>query len=447
MFCPMLSAVSVILLSGSVLTAALLTGLKTTLPSTWDNTLVKHKWDIIPDNWVTLGHPPNDTTIDFHIALKPKRESALIDALHEVSQPGHPKHVLFTAPLPEANSNVPLLLIRYGAHLSMEQVADLVAPHPDTLELVSTWLEYKGIPPSSISTSHGGGWLTVTGVPVSQANDLLGASYRLYHHSRRNDTILRTAGYALPAVLHTHVRTIVPTTAFTSSLVLEQTTRSQPGGAAATETWNVTTREPANALSRRDLFITPSVLRSMYKTAEFIPSGRAENALGIVGLENHYPSWTDLRDFLDKYRADVGRLPNIVIEQVNSDPGSPKMPSQEANLGAQYTSALALPTPIVYYMGITKGIGWVGPGDRYTEWLDYMAAKTSVPPTISMAYGLTSESSITREYAVSVCELFGQLGARGVSILVASGDGGVGAGGCKDAQFHTNFPASCTSCV
>ena len=184
----------------------------------------------------------------------------------------------------------------------------------------------------------------------------------------------------------------------------------------------------------------------MYNTEQFIPSGRVQNALGIVGLENQFPIRTDLEDFMRQYRSDAGP-PNLDIQRVNSDPGSTTVPSQEANLGVQYTSALAFQTPIIYYMGITKGVGWVGPGDRYTEWLDYMAAKTSVPPTISMAYGLTSESSITREYAVSVCELFGQLGARGVSILVASGDGGVGAGGCKDAQFHTNFPASCTSCV
>ena len=199
----------------SVLTAVFPIGSKTTLPSDWGNMLIKHKWNVTPDSWVTLGRPPNDTTIDFHIALKPNRENALIDALYEVSQPGHPKHVLSTAHLLEAYLPVPLL-IRYGAHLSKEQVADLVAPHPVTLELVGTWLECKGVPPSTISTSHGGGWLTVTGVPVSQANDLLGASYQLYYHAVTNATILRTVSYALPAVLHTHVRTIVPTTAFTS---------------------------------------------------------------------------------------------------------------------------------------------------------------------------------------------------------------------------------------
>ncbi len=38
-------------------------------------------------------------------------------------------------------SRDPLLRCRYGAHLSKEQVAELVAPHPETLELVNSWLE------------------------------------------------------------------------------------------------------------------------------------------------------------------------------------------------------------------------------------------------------------------------------------------------------------------
>jgi hypothetical protein len=30
-------------------------------------------------------------------------------------------------------------------HLSKEQVAELVAPHPETLELVNSWVEYHGV--------------------------------------------------------------------------------------------------------------------------------------------------------------------------------------------------------------------------------------------------------------------------------------------------------------
>jgi hypothetical protein len=71
-------------------------GAVTHLPSPWGKMLVKHKWNAIPDDWVSLGLPPNETRIDLHVALKPLQENALVNALYEVSRPRSPKHVLFT---------------------------------------------------------------------------------------------------------------------------------------------------------------------------------------------------------------------------------------------------------------------------------------------------------------------------------------------------------------
>ncbi|KAH9161680.1 Pro-kumamolisin, activation domain-containing protein, partial [Lactarius sanguifluus] len=128
----------------------------------WDDLRVKHAWKSIPENWESLGIPSAGTTINLHLALKPHREKALVTALYEVSSPGHSK---------------------YGLHLSKEQVAEHVMPHPRSLELVNSWLNFHGVLPSSISVSHGGNWLTLTGVSVSKANDLLCASYQLYRHA------------------------------------------------------------------------------------------------------------------------------------------------------------------------------------------------------------------------------------------------------------------------
>ena len=46
----------------------------------------------IPEMWA-LRHPPVGTTVNLHIALKPHREDALINALYEASHPKHPKCV------------------------------------------------------------------------------------------------------------------------------------------------------------------------------------------------------------------------------------------------------------------------------------------------------------------------------------------------------------------
>jgi hypothetical protein len=64
----------------------------------WDDMKVKHTWHAIPVNWEILGHPLAGTRIKLHIALRPERESALIDAVSEISNPRHPRHVLLTTP-------------------------------------------------------------------------------------------------------------------------------------------------------------------------------------------------------------------------------------------------------------------------------------------------------------------------------------------------------------
>ena len=73
-----------------------LCSLATPLASPWEDVHSKHTWNSVPENWLNLGHPAADTTIDLHIALKAQNENALIDALYEVSSPEHPKYVLST---------------------------------------------------------------------------------------------------------------------------------------------------------------------------------------------------------------------------------------------------------------------------------------------------------------------------------------------------------------
>ena len=82
----------------SILTVAPLAGFATPLASPWDDVRVKHAWKSAPDDWESLGHPPSDATTDLYIALKPQNEDALIDALYEVSTPGHPKYLLYNTP-------------------------------------------------------------------------------------------------------------------------------------------------------------------------------------------------------------------------------------------------------------------------------------------------------------------------------------------------------------
>ncbi|KAF8267515.1 subtilisin-like protein [Lactarius quietus] len=385
----------------------------------WSDTRVKHTWNIVPDNWESLGPPPAGTAIDLYIALKPHRESALIDALYEVSNPRHQKH---------------------------EEVAELVAPHQDTLELVHSWLEYHGVPSSSVSRSHGGSWLTATGVPVSQADQLLSASYRLYKHSGTNETTLRTVCYALPEALHPLVETVAPTTYFDSPRTLMQAPR-KPSSAESGVIVNTTSGERVRALTNP--IITPAVLRTLYKTTAYVPAAGDYNALAILGFLNDNPSPADLTKFMSNYRKDA-LAASFQVVPVHGGVYDPTRPGYETSLDIQYASAMSYPTPQIFYC--TGGPisflanGEPGPEDAYLAWLKYLLALVHIPPTISISYA-NPETLVPWTYATTICNLFAQLGLRGVSVLIASGDNGVGHGNCQDGdgnvRFYTMFPASC----
>ncbi len=353
-----------------------------------------------------------------------------------------------------------LLRVRYGTHLSKEQVAELVEPHQDTLELVHSWLERHGVPSSSISTSHGGGWLTIAGVPVSQADELLSASYQLYRHTRKNETevILRTVSYALPAALHALVRTVAPTTLFTSPRMPLQTPRKRSSEEAAVMV-NSTSGEFVRMLSRRDDddsddeedIVRPEFLRRLYKTKGYVPAAGGQNKLGILGLQNEYPSLLDLLQFMANFRTDaVAAI--FSVELINGGRYNRNQPGQEASLDIQYTAAIAYPTPQIFYstgglLRWTNDDGEPAPDDPYLVWLDFLLNLPDIPQTILIAYG-NPEQVFPREYATSLCNLFARLGARGVSIIVSTGDEGIGRGDCKDSsgnvRFISSFPASCT---
>ncbi|KAH9159722.1 subtilisin-like protein [Lactarius sanguifluus] len=394
----------------------------TLFPPNWNDIHTKHRWNAIPGKWESIGQPPVGTTIDLHISLKPHREHALTDAIHGVSNPKHPKHVLFYIPPP---THLTLLHCRYGAYLSKEQVAELVAPHPYTLKLVETWLQHHDVSLSNVSTSHGGNWLTVTRVPVSAANELLGASYQLYRCTGTNKTILRTVGYALPVTLHAHVQTVAPTTYFGSLLTPPERPRGHRGRAVA-------------ALSTRDVPVTPSFLRSLYNSVTYQPAAAEQNMIGITGFQGQYVGDEDLEKFMRVFRSDA-HDPTFLVIDINDSGYDPNMPGPEANLDMQYTQGIAWPTPHVFY----------SMGGLAEEFIPDSFMPIRRPSADDQHVLGGDEQTFPPEYATSGCELFGQLGARGISVLFASGDSGVGGGDCKKndgsevVQFQPIFPATC----
>ncbi|KAH9017806.1 hypothetical protein EDB85DRAFT_2279538 [Lactarius pseudohatsudake] len=259
---------------------------------------------------------------------------------------------------------------RYGLHLSKEQVAELVMPHPHTLELVKSWLKYHGVP-MSISMTHGGNWLTLTGISASKASDLLGTSYQLYRHAETKDIIIhRGANDVLRLPAHV-VADTEKTIWWGGSGAGESNIRRSRDGAVGTRWLRGRTAVPALGVT--------------YNSASYVPAATDRNVLGIVGYAEEYPNPVDLTKFMDQFRVPETSQQRWI---------RPEQLGLEANMNVQYTSR---PVPLLGQLHARPRRRRHPTDDQYVD------------------------------YARAVCDLFTQLGPRGVSALFSSGIAGLAA--------------------
>ena len=213
---------------------------------------------------------------------------------------------------------------------------------------------------------------------------------------------------------------------------------------------------PAPAVSgklltaRQSPIVTPSLLRWLYKTAVYRPAAPIRNRLGILGIDEEYPSQSDLTQFMTRYRHAAGGASYNVV-QWNGGEYNPNNAALEPTVGIQYAAVINYPTSLVFY-SIGGDADWdhrdrPTAGDMYLVWLNNLLEQQSPPQTISITHG-HFEMSLPFEYARSLCSLFAQLGVRGVTILASSGNDGVGEGDCINdqglVQFIPEFPSTCT---
>ncbi|KDQ50709.1 hypothetical protein JAAARDRAFT_185905 [Jaapia argillacea MUCL 33604] len=424
-------------------TSVLLLGLaglcasKPLLNRRWDDLKVRHSWVEVPRGWKLQGPAPADHKLAMRIGLKQDKLDELISALYTVSDPTHGN---------------------YGQHLSKEEVDALVAPHPDSMELVESWLAYHGVDPDdAVHRTSGGDWITVV-VSVEKAERMLGTTYNVYEHEATSESIIRTMGYSLPSALHDHIQVVAPTTYFGTTRAMRATSFLEPGvkaleSEADHSTELVTLGSMATISSSCSSTITPSCLRTLYNTSAYTPSATSTNKFGIVGYLEEYANHADLQTFFKKFRTDAVGADFITVE-VNGGLDDQSDPGTEANLDIQYTEGLTYPTPNIYYSTggsppfIADSNTPTDTNEPYLDWLNYILNQTTIPQTFTTSYG-DDEQSVPNDYAVSVCNLFAQLGARGSSVMFSSGDFGVGGGDCKTndgtntVRFQPIFPATC----
>ncbi|KAJ7155603.1 family S53 protease [Mycena filopes] len=369
-----------------------------------------------PAGFTHIGRAPADELLSLRLALPQANISGLHDTVYEVSTPG-------TA--------------RYGQYLSRDEVATFVAPSSNTLSAVNSWLISNDL--TATPLTRAGDWILVN-MTVSQANALLDADYTRFQNNATNATVVRTLSYSVPAELKASIEWVHPTVAF------PQARSERPASTVRPATTTASASVPAGSISadcRMNSSWTLPCIQELYG----IPSTPAQvtsDSLAVSGFENGFANSRDLKAFLETYRPDMN--PNTTFKLVVLDGGlNNQLPGGAGiftNPDMQWSVGLTNGVPVTF---ISTG---TVPDDLLVEMLDqanYLVSLDNPPQTVLNTETPQLESLLwSPAIAISMCNAYAQLAARGVSYIVQTniwGAGSVPIENCK--SFDASFPATC----
>ncbi|KAF8322647.1 subtilisin-like protein [Clavulina sp. PMI_390] len=400
------------------------------------------------DEWELQPYPPSPDytiTLRFHLKAPSQNHQFIQDLLLS----NHPSHSHWTR----------------RKHLSLEEVTLLRTPPSDTARRFDAFLRRFGISTNSVhydayDTTRSRPFLP--NIPLATAERLLSTQYGLYKNRKTGDEIVRTLEYSLPRDIFEDIEWVQPTNYFGSVKAHRRTSHreslsaSSPSDIVGT---NLIAQGGAGFLTN----ITLSILQNLYNLTNNTPStisAKAGNMLGIAGYLEQYANLADLKQF---YQLNLPAATNSTLSVVllngaiNSQ--TPTDAGVEANLDVQFGGGLSYPLPNIFYSTYGRGentqpnISYTDNGNEpYDVFLSYLLARndSDLPLVLSTSYG-EFESDVPIDYATSVCNMYAQLGARGVSVLHSSGDWGAGVGPSDNQnsacgspnRFKVVFPSSC----
>lgn len=325
--------------------------------------------------------------------------------------------------------------------MTQDEVNELIKPTDDALDLVHGWLFDHGIEAAALSYSPAKDWIKVS-LPVDQVESLLDTEYSIFEHIE-GDQLVRTSEWSLPVHLHEHIEVVQPTNSFFRPRAMKSTVKAvkTPKG------WHAP-KPPSNpsglslAQACNETAVTPLCLRTLYGTVDYEPRAAGKNRVGLNDFLGESNNRSDVKLFLSQYRPEAVAAADqfeIVVIANGTNNQNQEDPTDlwngveiEGNLDAETILGISWPTPLTAFTTGGTAPGFIPDLDTptdsnepYLTWVQYVLDHPNPPQVISTSYD-DDEETVPKSFATSVCNSFAQLGARGVSLLFASGDSGVG---------------------
>lgn len=450
------------------------------------NHVLHEKRDGIPQGWRKLGKLSGAEVLSMSVALTQGNLDRAEEFLMEVSHPNSPK---------------------YGQHWSAKDIADTFAPRPETVEVVTAWLEAAGISPERIHQSQSLGWLKFDAT-VNEAQNLLKAEYHRYQHSSGKPHVACTE-YHIPAHVRPHVDFITPTVHFAVKVSRPKDAyprkikRTEPKAAIGVKVKpnkalhigspnsgstpkagvQLNVSSLVDGLNTCDTYITPDCVRALY---QFPPGVTAnpQNSFGIVEYTPQIYLQTDLDLFFSNFSRNQAQRTPILDSIDGGEAGNVTTGfslNAESDLDLEYGMSLVNPQKTTLYQ-----VGDNVEGASFNDFLDaidgsyctfdggddklqdakypdprggYGGPKNcggfSATKVISSSYAY-NEADLTARYEVRQCTEYAKLGLAGTTVIYSSGDYGVAGnkGQCitpigktlndgSSGIFNPAFPATC----
>ncbi|KAJ7858989.1 family S53 protease [Mycena leptocephala] len=373
-------------------------------PAAFQTFVVQESLASAPQGFAKVGLAADTTTINLRIALASSDIPGLEKTLLDVSTP--------------SSSN-------YGNHLSKAEVSNLVmvlnilirfirfpgqcflAPTTEAVTAVQAWLASHDLV-ANVSSSAGD-WLSLT-VPVSKANEMLAAKYETFQHTASGKTYARTLSSPCPLKLQT-----------TSPLSIRHLPSITP-----------------SPFRRSFLPLNPLLIPT---TAATEP--KSKNSIAVAGFIDQFARRADLKSFLQQFRTTMDDTTTFTTQELDGGKNSQgaSQAGIEANLDIQYTIGVATGVP-VYFVSVGDSFQ-DGDLEGFLDIVNFLSDEDSVPPVMTTSYG-ENETDMSKALAFKLCEAYMAFGARGTSVLFASGDGGVEGGQAQSCtKYQAAFPAGC----
>ncbi|KAI0264974.1 family S53 protease [Gloeopeniophorella convolvens] len=371
--------------------------------------------DDVPDGFTSKGPAAADTTLRLRLALVQTDIESLQDKVLDISTP--------------SSDN-------YGQWLSKDEVGSYVAPKPESVSAVTQWLADNGL--SATTLSPFGDWLGFQ-TTVSHANELFDADFTTFVHDGTGESAIRTLSYSIPAALKGHLELVHPTITFPQPRRKGLPIVSSPAKVAPIGNGNVSADAAPSSCNTK---FTPSCAQQLYGIPT-TPATQSSNKLAVSGFIEQFANQADLKRFLQTFRTDLPSTNTFTLQTIDggSNPQGQSQAGDEADLDVQYTVGLASNVPTFF---ISVGENFQdGDLEGFLDIINFLSGESAPPQVLTTSYG-QNENTISRSLANTLCNAYMSLGARGVSILFASGDGGVsGSQSGRCTTFLPTFPSGC----